>query len=114
MSLTRDQWAAVNELLSGMTMIESLDGDEFLPGAMVKMTVMTENNGWAIVWMNNKYYLRHLACGAYIRRHANWGCLCKTISSTPVGARSAAGDSRALVDDLILKKFKLITKGDSK
>lgn len=72
------------------------------------MTVMTENNGWAIVWMNDKYYLRHLACGSYIRNHAVWGCLCKGLLP------DKNGTSKVPVDDLILKKFKLITKGDVK
>ena len=73
-----------------------------------RMTVMTENNGWAIVWMNDRYYLRHLACGAYIRNHASWGCLCADI---PKGKETK---NNAPVDDLILKKFKLVTKGDVK
>ena len=92
-----------------MTMIETLDGDEFLPGVMVKMTLLTEHNGWAIVWMHDRYYLRHLACGGYIRNHADWGCLCKR-----QGLKDNGPDKHTPVDEMILLKFKLVTKGDAK
>ena len=69
------------------------------------MTVLTENNGWAIVWMHDRYYLRHLACGAYIRKRADEGCIC---------ARTIEPYTDTPVDEMILMKFKLITKGDVK
>ena len=74
------------------------------------MTLLTENNGWSIVWMHNRYYLRHLACGGYIRNHADWGCLCKNKK----GNRFSNGVAPIKVDDMILLKFKLVTKGDVK
>ena len=72
------------------------------------MTLLTENNGWAIVWMNERYYLRHLKCGSYLRsRYAvDTGCYCKR------GVRVSPVEVPNAVDELILKKFKLLTKGD--
>ena len=68
--------------------------------------LLTENNGWSIVWMNDRYYIRHQTCGSYLRRYYKNGCLCRT------GKVYKADSKLTSVDDLILKKFKLITKGD--
>ena len=70
---------------------------------------LTEHNGWAIIWMHDKYYLRHTACGAYIRNHASYGCLCRG-----KGLKANEPDRHTPVDDMILLKFKLVTKGDVK
>lgn len=72
------------------------------------VTILTENNGWAIVWMNNRYYIRHQACGGYLLYQYRLGCLCR------VRERARTMNAPAKVDDMILKKFKLITKGDVK
>ena len=72
------------------------------------MTLLTENNGWAIVWMNERYYLRHLSCGSFLRNKyaVNGGCFCKR------GNRVSPVAISTMVDELILNKFKLLTKGD--
>lgn len=79
-----------------------LDGQK----GWVDVTILTENNGWAIVWMNNRYYLRHNACGSYLLRRWRSGCLCNARE------RAARMKEPTKVDDMILKKFKLVTKGE--
>lgn len=74
------------------------------------MTLLTENNGWAIVWMNDRYYIRHLLCGAYLRQLPNLGCMCRKLSRKSDNQGMPMATS--VIDDLILKKFKLLTKGD--
>jgi hypothetical protein len=69
------------------------------------MTLLTEENGWAIVWMNEKYYLRHMTCGAYLRRNAAHGCTCRRL-------RKHVYQTATQVDDTIMKKFTLLTKGE--
>jgi hypothetical protein len=79
---------------------------------MQEMTIMTEENGWAIVLMNNRYYIRHIVCGRYIRHTYKTGCLCRglNVKSTPAG--TAAQFTTTQVDDTIMKKFILLTKGE--
>ena len=83
-----------------------LDGERMALLWEGTMTILTENNGWAIVWMNNRYYLRHNACGSYLLRRWRSGCLCNDRE------RAAGIKEPTKVDDMILKKFKLVTKGE--
>jgi hypothetical protein len=64
--------------------------------------ILTQNNGWAIVWMHDKYFVRHIkpeGCGTFLRGNATVGCTCK-------GKNKAAPIK---VDDVILAKFRLLT-----
>ena len=106
MSLSEGDWEAVKQFLSNKTYVELVD-DKPAHLGIKEMTLLTANNGWAIVWMHDKYYLRHLACGGYLLHHVDWGCLCGK-GSTLMGVIPVK------VDDMILLKFKLITKGDKK
>jgi hypothetical protein len=74
------------------------------------MTVLTENEGWGIVWMNERYYIRHLACGSYLRGNTLRGCLCRKLRRDETAIAFGAKP----VDPVILKKFILLTKGDIK
>ena len=64
--------------------------------------VMTENNGWAIVWMHQKYFVRHVkpeGCGTFLRGNAVKGCTCRGKNkSEPVQ-----------VDPTVLAKFRILT-----
>ena len=105
MSLSEDDWGAVRQFLSDKDYV--LDVDNEPTYLWIKtVTILTENNGWAIAWMNNRYYIRHQACGGYLLRQYKFGCLCRT------GKRYNINGRLAPVDDMILKKFKLVTKGE--
>lgn len=73
------------------------------------MTLLTENNGWGIVWMNDSYMVRHIVCGAYLRFTVDKGCYCRRQKQY---AFKAAKMTLTPVDDLILMKYRLLTKGD--
>lgn len=38
--------------------------------------VLTEHNGWAIVYLHEKYFIKHLDCGTVLRQYAHKGCHC--------------------------------------
>lgn len=66
------------------------------------MEVLTEVNGWAIVWMHEKYFVRHIkpeGCGTFLRGNAQLGCTCK-------GKFKAEPKE---VDPTILAKFRILT-----
>lgn len=64
------------------------------------MEVLTENNGWAIVWMHGKYFVRHLPpCGTFLRGNATMGCTC----------RGKFKNDPKKVDGTILAKFRILT-----
>lgn len=66
------------------------------------MEILTEENGWAIVWMHEKYFVRHVkpaGCGTFLRANAKMGCTCKgKHKQEPVQ-----------VDAIILAKFRVLT-----
>lgn len=72
------------------------------------MTLLTEKNGWAIVWMNDQYYLRHLICGSYLKRARQ----CKGLASSGGRPCSATQNGCAEVDPIILAKYTLLIKGE--
>lgn len=38
--------------------------------------LLTENNGWAIIYLHDKYFIRHVDCGTTLRKWAHVGCFC--------------------------------------
>lgn len=66
------------------------------------MEVLTEISGWGIVWMHEKYFVRHLkpdGCGTFLRGNATKGCTCKGKNKgNPIQ-----------VDPVILAKFRILT-----
>lgn len=72
------------------------------------MEILTENNGFAIIWMNKKYFIRHLKCGTFLRANAHRGCWCGA------SYKQSASDNALPVDEIILKKFNLLTRGEKK
>jgi hypothetical protein len=41
--------------------------------------ILTENDGWAIIWLFKKYCIKHLPCGTVLFRNAKNGCRCKRL-----------------------------------
>lgn len=66
------------------------------------MEILTSHNGWAIVWMHKKYFVRHMkpdGCGTFLRGNAAKGCTC----------RGKFTKETIKVDDTILAKFRILT-----
>ena len=68
------------------------------------MKVMHQEGEWALVLQGDENYMvRHLACGAYLRHTASYGCTCK-------GIDAAIGNRKYVpVETEILKMFQFLT-----